>query len=92
VALIRVSVAEARRRFRELLDRLTQGDVVEIARRGEPAGVLVAPEEYRRLAGQGAGLAGAVAAFRRSLDEQEFLDDEALEDLRDPAPGRGAAL
>ncbi len=87
-----MSVAEARRRFRELLDRLAEGDVIEIARRGKPAAVLLAPREYRRLVGEeGAFLAGAVSAFRHSVDDQDLLD-EALDDLRDPAPGRGVAF
>lgn len=61
-----VGVAEAKRRFSELLDRVAEGERIVVARRGRPAVVLVSPTEA---AGSGArpaplgfaSLAGALA-------------------------------
>ena len=72
-----VGVAEAKRRFSELLDRVGNGERIVIARRGKPAVALVPPSEDpardSRAAPTGfAALAGALAEF----DElAETMDD-----------------
>ncbi len=43
-----VSAAQARGQLPELLKALKEGPVT-ITRRGEPVGVLISPEEYKRL-------------------------------------------
>jgi len=68
-----IGVAEAKRRFSELLDRVADGERIVIARRGVPAVVLVPPHEEAasgaRPAPVGfASLAGALAELPE-LDE-----------------------
>lgn len=68
-----IGVAEAKRRFSELLDRVADGERIVIARRGLPAVVLVPPHEEAasgaRAAPVGfASLAGALAELP-ALDE-----------------------
>lgn len=68
-----VGVAEAKRRFSELLDRVDAGERIVIARRGKPAVALVPPDEEiargPRPAPAGyASLAGALAEWD-DLDE-----------------------
>lgn len=43
-----IGVAEAKRRFSELLDRVRQGERFLVARRGKPVVALVPPEEAGR--------------------------------------------
>lgn len=68
-----IGVAEAKRRFSELLDRVAHGERIVVERRGLPAVVLVPPHEEAasgaRPAPVGfASLAGALAELPR-LDE-----------------------
>ena len=42
---MRIGVAEARRRFSELLDRAIRGEIVEVARRGEVVAVIGPPHD-----------------------------------------------
>lgn len=68
-----VGVAEAKRRFSELLDRVSAGERIVIARRGKPAVALVPPDDdlvqARRAAPTG------FAAIAGALDEFDQLDD-----------------
>ncbi len=68
-----VGVAEAKRRFSELLDRVAAGERILVARRGRPAVALVPPGEVPaqgpRAAPTGfAAIAGALADWDQ-LDE-----------------------
>jgi len=68
-----LGVAEAKRRFSELLDRVAAGERIVVARHGRPAVVLVPPAEEQasgaRPAPAGfASLAGALADWN-GLDE-----------------------
>lgn len=63
-----VGVAEAKRRFSELLDRVGAGERILVARRGKPAVALVPPREEltrgARAAPTGfAAIAGALAGW-----------------------------
>ena len=64
---MKIGVSEARARLPELLD-VAQGEPVMLERRGEPAGVIVSPEQYERLV--------------NALEEQEDIAafDAALEE------------
>ncbi|MGI8945997.1 MAG: type II toxin-antitoxin system Phd/YefM family antitoxin [Thermoleophilaceae bacterium] len=69
-----LGVAEAKRRFSELLDRIDAGERIVVARRGRPVVALVPAREDR---GQGArGAPTGYAAIAGAL-----ADCEALEDL-----------
>jgi prevent-host-death family protein len=68
-----LSVAEAKRRFSELLDRVGAGERIVVARRGKPAVALVPPEDGmargpRRPPTGFAALAGALGDWDE-LDE-----------------------
>jgi prevent-host-death family protein len=71
-----LSVAEAKRRFSELIDRVQHGEEIIVSRRGRPAVALVEPRSTRRQRlGPPAGLAslaGALAdwrGFEKAMDE-----------------------
>jgi prevent-host-death family protein len=46
-----IGVAEAKRQFSELLDRVSAGERIVISRRGEPAAALVPPPRHEHEAG-----------------------------------------
>lgn len=73
-----VGVAEAKRRFSELLDRVGAGERIVIARRGKPAVALVPPDEEL---GRGPRPAPVgFAAIAGGLADWEQLDD-AVRDI-----------
>ena len=65
--MVKIGVSEARARLPELLD-VARSEPVMLERRGEPAGVIVSPEQYERLV--------------NALEEQEDIAafDAALEE------------
>lgn len=74
-----VGVAEAKRRFSELLDRVADGERIVVARRGQPAVVLVPPHEA---AGSGArpaplGFASLAGALAELPEHDALLEDVA---------------
>lgn len=83
---MRIGVAEARRRFSELLDRAIRGEVVEVARRGEVVAVLGPPP--------GGGTSDPVSAvlqrWRTTWDVDVWPDDDPFADVRDRSDGRPA--
>jgi len=89
-----VGVAEAKRRFSELLDRVAGGEHIVVARRGRPAVVLVPPgsepDPATRPAPTGfASIAGSLAEWPE-LDDA--IDDalRARKNAKDrPAPDLG---
>lgn len=72
-----IGVAEAKRHFSELLDRVANGERVVISRRGRPAVVLVPPtgELTEPTAPAPVGLA-AVAGALADWDELEMVVEE----------------
>jgi prevent-host-death family protein len=72
-----LGVADAKRRFSELIDRVSAGERFVVARRGKPAVVLVPPstEAMRAPAGTPVGLAAVAGA----LAEWEDLDEVVTE-------------
>jgi prevent-host-death family protein len=72
-----LGVAEAKRRFSELIDRVSAGERFVVARRGKPAVVLIppSPEATRAPAGTPVGLAAVAGA----LAQWEELDEVVQE-------------
>lgn len=68
-----VGVAEAKRRFSELLDRVDAGERIVIARRGRPAVTLVAPRDD--LAQGNLAAPTGFAALAGALADWDELDD-----------------
>jgi prevent-host-death family protein len=80
-----IGVAEAKRRFSELLDRVADGERIVIERRGRPAVVLVPPSEEAASGARPAPL--GFAALAGALADIPELD----EILRDVAAVRAGA-
>lgn len=80
-------VAEARRRFREILDRVESGETVEIARRGQVVAVVAppVPEQRRR-----ESLAETLHKWRERWAVDAWPDDDPFGEVRDRSPGRPA--
>jgi prevent-host-death family protein len=71
-----LSVAEAKRRFSELIDRVTAGERFVVSRRGKPAVALVSPSDLRdEPAPSPIGLA-AVAGALAEWEELERVVEE----------------
>jgi prevent-host-death family protein len=69
-----LGIAEAKRRFSELIDRVAAGERIMLARRGRPAAALVPPgDELVRAPGGGAPT--GFAALAGVLAELDDLDD-----------------
>jgi len=83
---MRVGVAEARRRFREILDRVIAGEVVELSRRGEIVATMSAPSTGQR----DESLGQALSRWRSKWGVEDWPEDDPFVDLRDRSPGRGA--
>lgn len=79
-----IGVAEARRRFREVLDLVADGETVEVSRRGEVVAVIrpPAPAEPPRQ-----GYAEWTREWRERYGVADWPDDDTFEGLRDPSPG-----
>lgn len=85
------TMTEARRRFRELLERAGSGRATQITRRGRLAAVVVAPHDFERLQAGTVTFAEALRRFRTTADTTDLVGDE-LEGLRDRSPGRSVDL
>jgi len=81
-----VGVAEAKRRFSELLDRVGDGERIVVARHGRPAVVLVPPdEELLRRAGPAPTGFAAIAGALDEVDDLESIVRDIYADRRDAA-------
>ena len=68
-----LGVAEAKKRFSELIDRVARGERFVVCRRGKPAVALVSPSEA---SGRGRrGPPRGLAAFAGALSEWDELED-----------------
>jgi prevent-host-death family protein len=68
-------VAEAKRRFSELIDRVAQGESILVSRRGKVVMALTPPLSARQAAGPPSGLASVAGA----LADWDELDDVVRE-------------
>lgn len=78
-------MAEARRRFREILDRVEAGETVEISRRGEVVAMVTPPVPEQR---RQESFAEWLTRWRAESGVDEWPDDDPFADVRDPSPGR----
>jgi antitoxin (DNA-binding transcriptional repressor) of toxin-antitoxin stability system len=89
-----LGVAEAKRRFSELIDRVDSGERFVVSRRGRPAVVLgpPTPEALSRTASRPIGLAAVAGALAEWEDLEEAVEEiyAARRGSRDrPAPDLG---
>jgi antitoxin Phd len=90
----RYSIAEARNNFTRLVHAAEEGATVELTRRGKPIAVLLALEEYERLAGGRRGFGEAYRDFlRRNPDfaDNAVEPEDWLHKVRDASRGRDFA-
>jgi prevent-host-death family protein len=85
------TMSEARQRFRELLDRASSGQPVQITRYGEVAAVIIAREDFERLQQTAEEFPAALRRFRATIEAEDLFDDE-LDGLRDRGSGRPVTL
>ena len=83
---MRIGVAEARRRFSELLDRAIRGEIVEVTRRGEVVAVVAPPSS----SSAAVPFATALERWRVAWDVAATADDDPFADVRDRSDGRPA--
>lgn len=83
------SIAEARNQFAAIVHDLEIEPLVHLTRRGKPVAVLLAIEEYERLAAGRIGFWEGYEAFRNTVN-LSILDIQPVvfEGLRDDSPGR----
>lgn len=84
---MRIGVAEARRRFREILERVGAGEVVELSRRGEVVATISPPAAgppHHEPFGE------ALRGWRTAWGVEDWPEDEPLGDVRDRSAGRDA--
>ncbi len=82
-----VSVAEARRRLREVLDHVEGGHVVQVTRRGRVVAVIAPPSSLHPAGGS---FAEVLDRWREDWDVAAWPDEEVFAGARDPSPGRDA--
>lgn len=84
---LRLGTAEARRRFREILDRVASGETVEIARRDRIVAVVGPPPAGPSDA---ESLRAELREWRRRWDVASWSEEDPFADVRDADPGRPA--
>lgn len=84
MAIEELSVADAKRRFSELIDRVGRGERFVVCRRGKPAVALIAPEEVEGHLRSGApvGVAAFVGVLAEDGDVLEEITREAYQNRR----------
>ena len=87
----RVSIAEARNHFTELVRAAEGGAVVEVQRRGKPAVIVVSARRYDRLTAS-RSFREALASFLEGLDRRHALSRKDFARLRDRSSGRPVKL
>ncbi len=80
-----ISVAEARRRFKEVLDRVGAGHAVRITRRGRVVAVIAPPSSPQA---EGGSFAESLRSWRETWDVEKWPDEDPFAGARDQSPGR----
>ena len=79
---------EAGARLPALVRDIAARGPIELTDEGQPVAVIVAPDEYRRLAGDRPDTWDAYQKFRAEVDLEELgIDESFLDGLRDRSPG-----
>ncbi len=87
------SVEQARNQLDQIMAEVEQGNSVEILRAGQRIAVLVSSKDYDLLTQAKPDFWDAIVAFRRDFKmDEEGVDDDFWEGLRDPSPGREVNL
>lgn len=84
---MRIGIADARRRFEELLDHVGAGETVEITRRREIVASVAPPSQVRE---PDTSLADLVDSWRHEWGVGSWPDEEPFAGMRKRSAGRGA--
>lgn len=84
---MKIGVAQAREHFREILDRVGDGEVVEVTRRDKIVAVIAPPSAGGQ---EGTSFGETVRAWREEWRVASWPDDDPFADVRDRAHGREA--
>lgn len=83
------SIAEARNQFAAIVHDLKTTPSIQLTRRGKPVAMLLAIEEYERLAAGKSGFWENYQAFRSSTDLAALdINPAVFDGLRDSSAGR----
>jgi prevent-host-death family protein len=88
----RLTLAQAREQLPAIVHDVAVHGPVELTEDGQPLAVIVALDEYRRLAPQRPNTWEAYQRWRAEADGEDLDIDSFLEGLRDPSPGRDVDL
>ena len=84
-----LSVTQASNRLAEVVHDVEEHGPVELTEDGEAVAVIIALDEYRRLAGERPDSWTAYERFRAETDLAELnIDDTVFDSIRDRSPGR----
>jgi len=86
------TVAETRNGLTKLLRQVEAGDHVHITRRGKAVAVLISERDFERTGARRQGFMDALSEFREKWGDEPLIDDDFLDGLRDPSPGREVEL
>jgi len=81
-------MSEARASFATVLDRVEQGDPVQVTRAGRPVAVIVSLEHYREGQAENGAAATAFRQFMKTLDRRTLRGADPWAGARDRTTGR----
>lgn len=87
------SIEQAQTQLAEIMAEVEKGHTVEFLRGGQRFAVLVSSQDYERLIASKPSFWHAIETFRHDFNlDEEGVDDDFWETLRDPSPGREVNL
>ena len=83
------SIAQVRDNISQIVQEVENGTSVEITDEGKSVAVMISIDEYNRLVASNSGFWKALLKFREEVDsEEEEIEPEIFEGVRDTSPGR----
>lgn len=83
------SIEQAHTHLDEIMTKVEQGHLVEILKAGKRIAVLISSQDYDLLTASKNSFWAAVETFRHDFNlDEEGVDDEFWEGVRDRSPGR----
>lgn len=87
------SIEQAQTQLAKIMSEVEQGQTIELVRSGQRIAVLLSSQDYERLTASKPSFWKALEAFRQDFNiDQEGVNDDFWEDVRDPSPGREVSL
>jgi prevent-host-death family protein len=87
------SIEQVQAELAAILSEVEKGQTVEILRSGQRVAIVMPNQDYERLSTSRPSFWEALKAFRRDFNiDEEGVDDNFWEDVRDRSPGREVNL